>query len=255
MSSKSMSGMLVANHSSIGFFSKRFSAFSRNFVIHSGSSFWPEMSPHDGLVEALLGRVRRSRRCCRTSRACTSRGSIPETAMPNSLLGLPTRACGDFHYAHSNNPRGDPQPRRPGPAAPGLRLLLGLLHLGAGVLDQALVFAEVPRLQRPSGRCRGRWRPGEEVTCWSRRRAGCRGRRRGRSLAVAHRTVVAGGVVVVRYRGRPAPGATRRRAGRHVALRDRGLLAQHRVETVLDRRARRTRRSPVRTRPTNWNCG
>src|SRR4051812_20447100 len=30
--------------------------------------------------------------------------------MPNSLLGLPTRVRGDFHYRHSNNPVADPQP-------------------------------------------------------------------------------------------------------------------------------------------------
>ena len=40
MSSKSMSGMFLANHSSIGLRSKRFSALSRNFVIHSGSFLW-----------------------------------------------------------------------------------------------------------------------------------------------------------------------------------------------------------------------
>ena len=57
MSSKSMSGMFLANHSSIGLRSKRFSAFSRNFVIHSGSDFVPRDLADDVLVDALLGLV------------------------------------------------------------------------------------------------------------------------------------------------------------------------------------------------------
>ena len=55
MSSKSMSGMFLANHSSIGLRSKRFSALSRNFVIHSGSSFWPEMSATTSSLRPFLG--------------------------------------------------------------------------------------------------------------------------------------------------------------------------------------------------------
>ncbi len=55
MSSKSMSGMFVANHSSIGLRSKRFSALSRNFVIQSGSSFCPEMSRTTASLRPFLG--------------------------------------------------------------------------------------------------------------------------------------------------------------------------------------------------------
>ena len=55
MSSKSMSGMFFANHSSIGLRSKRFSALSRNFVIHSGSDLLPRDLADDLLVQALLG--------------------------------------------------------------------------------------------------------------------------------------------------------------------------------------------------------
>ena len=44
MSSKSMSGMFFANQSSIGLRSNRFSALSRNFVIHSGSPLRSEIS-------------------------------------------------------------------------------------------------------------------------------------------------------------------------------------------------------------------
>ena len=57
MSSKSMSGMFLANQSSIGLRSKRFNAFSRNFVIHSGSLLLVRDVAHDVLVQALLGRV------------------------------------------------------------------------------------------------------------------------------------------------------------------------------------------------------
>ena len=55
MSSKSMSGMFLANHSSIGLRSNRFSALSRNFVIHSGSDFWPEMSLTTSSFRPFLG--------------------------------------------------------------------------------------------------------------------------------------------------------------------------------------------------------
>ncbi len=44
MFSKSMSGMFLANHSSMGLRSNRLSALSRNFVIHSGSLLWCEIS-------------------------------------------------------------------------------------------------------------------------------------------------------------------------------------------------------------------
>ena len=64
MSSKSMSGMFLANHSSMGLRSNRFSALSRNFVIHSGSDLRCEMSrttcsftPFFGVVDVLLGVV------------------------------------------------------------------------------------------------------------------------------------------------------------------------------------------------------
>ena len=55
MSSKSMSGMFLANHSSIGLRSKRFSALSRNFVIHSGSDLCPEMSWTTSSFTPFLG--------------------------------------------------------------------------------------------------------------------------------------------------------------------------------------------------------
>ena len=55
MSSKSMSGMFFANQSSIGLRSKRFSALSRNFVIHSGSSLCPEMSRTTVSFRPFLG--------------------------------------------------------------------------------------------------------------------------------------------------------------------------------------------------------
>ena len=44
MSSKSMSGMFRANHSSMGLRSKRVSALRRNFVIQSGSLLRCEIS-------------------------------------------------------------------------------------------------------------------------------------------------------------------------------------------------------------------
>ncbi len=44
MSSKSMVGMFLANQSSIGLRSNRFSDFSRKSRIQSGSDFCPEIS-------------------------------------------------------------------------------------------------------------------------------------------------------------------------------------------------------------------
>ena len=55
MSSKSMSGMFFANHSSIGLRSKRFSALSRNFVIHSGSDLRYEISRTTSSFRPFLG--------------------------------------------------------------------------------------------------------------------------------------------------------------------------------------------------------
>ena len=69
-------GMFLANHSSIGLRSKRFSALSRNFVIHSGSDLRSRDVADDLLVEALLGRVDVVARC-RASRACTCRDRCP----------------------------------------------------------------------------------------------------------------------------------------------------------------------------------
>ncbi len=55
MSSKSMSGMFLANHSSIGLRSNRFSALSRNFVIHSGSLLRCEISLTMSSLMPLVG--------------------------------------------------------------------------------------------------------------------------------------------------------------------------------------------------------
>ena len=55
MSSKSMSGMFLANHSSIGLRSKRFSALRRNFVIHSGSLLRCEISLTMSSLMPFLG--------------------------------------------------------------------------------------------------------------------------------------------------------------------------------------------------------
>ena len=47
--------MFLANHSTIGLRSNRFSALSRNFVIHSGSLFWCEMSRTTSSFRPFLG--------------------------------------------------------------------------------------------------------------------------------------------------------------------------------------------------------
>ncbi len=55
MSSKSMVGMFFENHSSIGLRSNRFRALRRNFVIHSGSDLWYEMSRTTCSLRPFLG--------------------------------------------------------------------------------------------------------------------------------------------------------------------------------------------------------
>ena len=105
MSSKSMSGMFLANQSSIGLRSNRFSALSRNLVIHSGSSLLSGDVLDDVLVQALLGRVDvvvgavvPAELVLAEIDALDGHGATPWLEGPAG--GRP----GDFHYGDSNNP-------------------------------------------------------------------------------------------------------------------------------------------------------
>jgi hypothetical protein len=100
-----MSGMFLANHSSIGL-PRSASGLSRNLVIQSGSLFG--------------GDVRTTSRCTLGGRDVVLGAVGPAelvlaeinagTAIGNSLVGAPRRGAEVFHYAHSNNPRAVIQP-------------------------------------------------------------------------------------------------------------------------------------------------
>src|SRR5437764_13230781 len=84
MSSKSMSGMFLANHSSMGLRSKRLSALSRNFVIHSGSDFPHEMSWTTSSFKPFFGSFTYDWVSCQPSLYLPR--SMPETATGLRLL-------------------------------------------------------------------------------------------------------------------------------------------------------------------------
>src|SRR5690349_3800026 len=84
MSSKSMSGMFLANHSSMGLRSNRLSALSRNFVIHSGSDLAQEMSRTTSVFKPFLGSLTYDSVSCQPSLYLPR--SMPETATGLRLL-------------------------------------------------------------------------------------------------------------------------------------------------------------------------
>ena len=87
----------------------------------------------DGLVQALLGRVDVVVGAVVTSRACTCRDRSRKRPCRTPYWGSPQGSRGDFHYVHSNNPVGDPQPGPVEPAAlPRRTCSLGLLHQRRG---------------------------------------------------------------------------------------------------------------------------
>ena len=79
MSSKSMSGMFLANHSSMGLRSNRLSAFSRNFVIHSGSDFIHEISRTTSSLMPFFGTLTYCSVSCQPSLYLPR--SMPDTAI------------------------------------------------------------------------------------------------------------------------------------------------------------------------------
>ena len=169
MSSKSMVGMFFANHSSIGLRSKRFSALSRNFVIHSGSDLCVRDLADDLLVQPLLGLVDATARC-RASRACTCPDRCPETAIGARLLEPGINTTPD-----SNNPRPTDQtaatrptrrPAQPGrvarraAAATAKRSTVSSWRRGRGWSTWACSSTRCPAWPPPPSR-----RPGPACTC------------------------------------------------------------------------------------------
>ena len=148
-----MSGMFLANHSSIGLRSKRFSALSRNFVIHSGSLLLVRDVLDDVLVEALLGRVDvvvgavgPAELVLAEIDAGDGHAELPTGAPAKGSAGISTTPIVTIPGAIPNNPgavevpAGYRRARRP----------LGLGHEGRGPrVDELLVRAEVARRRAP----------------------------------------------------------------------------------------------------------
>src|SRR4051812_19948268 len=107
MSSKSMVGMFFANHGSIGLRSNRFSALSRNFNIHSGSSLRSEISRTISVLRPFLGLKTFCSLSCQPSLYLPR--SMPWTATCHRLLGgivPPAAASSGGGAARRNFPLG-----------------------------------------------------------------------------------------------------------------------------------------------------